>query len=128
MSLSEDAPCGHPWSKVVQGALSLACTAQRCSVLKTGERVLEVVFGNESGHNLVAQLSAKLMGDVKAVIDVSDYYEWGQLVYVLKNLKILNDPIRLREIAEWGLTSKNAEVLASANGLLAEATLKNGPL
>lgn len=120
VSLSNEAPCSDPWSKLVQGALSLACTAQRHSVLKTGERALEVVFGDELGHGLGSTLGARLMDDVKAVIDVDDDYEWNQLVRVLKSLKILDDPIRRREIAEWGLTSKNTDVLADAKGLLAE--------
>ena len=118
MSLLEEASCSDPWDKVVQGGLSLACTAQRYSVLKTGERVLEVAFGDE--HGLVERLSARLMDNVKAVIDVNDDYEWNQLVRVLG--KIMSDPVRLREIAEWGLTSTNEEVRADARDLLGAAS------
>jgi len=87
-------------------------------VLKTGERVLQVVFCNESRHNLVDKLGARLMANVKAVIDVNDDYEWNQLVRVLESLKILDDSDRRREIAEWGLTSMNEDVLSDAKRLL----------
>ena len=117
MSLQKETPCSDPWDKIVQGALSLACTAQRHSVLKTGEHVFGAVLGKKQ-RNLRDSLGVRLLANIKAVIDVNDDYEWNRLIHLLDD--VVDDPVRLREVVEWGLTSKNEEVLTDAKALLVE--------
>ena len=75
---------------VVQGALRLACTAQRYPVIATGQRVFAQLFG--PGTSLVPQdlemLKKRLPKNIEQSIDLTDEYEVNLLEALFESLDL----------------------------------------
>ncbi len=115
MSLPE--PSLSPWRQIVQGAVSLACTAQRIPVIATGRAVFASVFGKQAHHGLGQYLRKHLVEDIQQVIDRDDDYEFNLLIWLLETHTLTDE---LQVVAQWGLTSDNLDVIEYARKALVE--------